>query len=251
MKAQLRWISVESKCFFRNFPSVFFTLVFPPLLLFVFGEIYGNEPLPLFNGMGTMDASVPAYICMVICVTGIMSLPLSLTGYREKKILKRFKATPTSPIQIIAAQIIVNFFMSVIGSLLLVFLAELRYNISFSGNLFHVILAYVLSVLSIFSIGFFIASFIKNSKAATAIANVIYFPMLFLSGATIPIETMSETIKSISNYIPLTHAVVIMKATWHGASLLNYKKELIILSAISVVCIFLSSVCFKWDTDNA
>lgn len=251
MRSQLQWIIIEFKCFFRNFISVFFTLIFPPLFLILFGEIYGNDPTPLFDGVGTVDASVPAYICMVVCVTGIMSLPLSLTSYREKKILKRFKATPTTPMQIIVAQIMVNLLMTVIGAILLVLIAKWRYDISFYGDILQVGIAFLLSVSCIFSIGFVIASVINNSKAATALANVIYFPMLFLSGATIPIETMPDSIKDISKFIPLSHAVEVMKATWNGKSLLDYSTEVIVLSVISVVCIIISVVFFRWDSDNA
>lgn len=251
MKSQFQWIIIEFKCFFRNFISVFFTLIFPPLFLILFGEIYGNDPAPMFDGIGTVDASVPAYICMVICVTGIMSLPLSLTSYREKKILKRFKATPTTPIQIIIAQILVNLLMTVIGAALLVLIAEWRYDINFDGQILEVGLAFLLSVLCIFSIGFVIASVINNSKAATALANVVYFPMLFLSGATIPLETMPDSIKDIAEFIPLTHAVKLMKAAWTGKSLLDYDTSIIILAAITVVCIVVSGVFFNWDSDRA
>lgn len=251
MKSQMQWIIVEFKCFFRNFISVFFTLIFPPLFLVLFGEIYGNDPTPMFDGLGTVDASVPAYICMVVCVTGIMSLPLSLTSYREKKILKRFKATPTTPVQIIVAQILVNLLMTVIGSILLVLIAEWRYDINFDGNILHVGIAFLLSVLCVFSIGFVIASVINNSKAATALANVVYFPMLFLSGATMPLETMPDSIKDIAEYIPLTHAVKLMKAAWAGKSLTDYDTSIIVLAAITVVCIIVSVVFFSWDSDKA
>ena len=135
MKSQLQWINIEFKCFFRNFITIFFTLIFPPLFLILFGEIYGNNPTPMFDGLGTVDASLPAYICMIFCVTGIMSLPLSLTSYREKKILKRFKATPTTPAQIIVAQIVVNLLMTVIGAILLVIIARLRYSAALPANL--------------------------------------------------------------------------------------------------------------------
>lgn len=251
MKSQMQWIIVEFKCFFRNFITVFFTLIFPPLFLVLFGEIYGNDPTPMFDGLGTVDASVPAYICMVVCVTGIMSLPLSLTSYREKKILKRFKATPTTPIQVIVAQILVNLLMTIIGSILLVLIAEWRYDISFDGNILYIGIAFLLSVLCVFSIGFVIASIINNSKAATALANVVYFPMLFLSGATMPLETMPDSIKDIAEFIPLTHAVKLMKATWAGKPLLDYNTEMIILGVISIVCIIISIAFFRWDSDNA
>lgn len=233
----------------RNFVALFFTIIFPPLLLLVFGEIYGNDPLPMFDGRGTMDVSVPAYICMIICVTGIMSLPLALAEYREKKILKRFEATPISPVQIIIAQIFVNLLMTVIGSLLLVILGKVLYDVSFEGDVLQVGLAFLLSIVNTFSIGFFVASFISNSKAATAVANVLYFPMLFLSGATIPVETMPDTIKKISRFIPLSYAVEIMKGTWHGDSLKAYGKEILILSVIAVICMVLSAICFRWESD--
>ena len=249
MKSQIQWFAIEFKCFFRNFTAVFFTFIFPVLLLVLFGEIYGNDPTPLFDGLGTVDASVPAYICMVICVTGIMSLPLSLTSYREKKILKRFKATPTTPIQIIVAQILVNLLMTVIGSVLLVLVAEWRYDISFDGNILYVGIAFLLSILCVFSIGFVIASVINNSKSATALSNVVYFPMLFLSGATMPLETLPDSIKEISEFIPLTHAVKLMKAAWTGKSLLDYSIEIIVLGSIAIVCIIVSLVFFKWDSD--
>ncbi|MBO4471191.1 MAG: ABC transporter permease [Clostridia bacterium] len=250
MKSQLQWVSVEFKCFFRNFISVFFTLIFPPFFLLLFGEIYGNDPTPMFDGVGSVDASLPGYIGMVICVTGIMSLPLSLTGYREKKILKRFKATPTTPMQIIVAQIVVNILMTVIGSILLVLIAKWRYNVHFDGNVFQFALAFLLTVLCIFSMGFVIASLMDNSKAATALANVIYFPMLFLSGATIPLETMPDGIRNIANFIPLTHGVRVMKGIWNGKPLSGYLTEILILTAISAVCIGISVAFFRWDSDH-
>lgn len=250
MKSQLQWINIEFKCFFRNFITIFFTLIFPPLFLILFGEIYGNNPTPMFDGLGTVDASLPAYICMILCVTGIMSLPLSLTSYREKKILKRFKATPTTPAQIIVAQIVVNLLMTVIGAILLVIIARLRYSAALPANLLNVAIAFLLGVLCIFSMGFVIASVIDNSKAATAIANVVYFPMLFLSGATIPIETMPDTVQSIAKFIPLTHAVEMMKGAWAGKSLLNFGTQILVLLAIIVVCITVSILSFRWDSDN-
>ena len=41
-----------------------------------------------------MDVSVPAYSAMIIGVTGLMAFPLTLAGYKESRIYKRFDATP-------------------------------------------------------------------------------------------------------------------------------------------------------------
>ena len=71
-------------------------------MLLIFGGIYGNEPQALTGGLGTVDLMIPAYICMIVAVTGLMSLPLTIASYREQKILKRFMATPTQPLQILS-----------------------------------------------------------------------------------------------------------------------------------------------------
>ena len=86
--------NIEFRLFVRDFFCFFFALVFPVLMLLLFGGIFGNAPIYEGADMGMMDATVPAYAVMVIGVTGLMSLPLTLSGYKEKKIYKRFDATP-------------------------------------------------------------------------------------------------------------------------------------------------------------
>lgn len=62
----------EMKLQMRNFLAIFFALVFPPVMLLIFGGIYGNEPQALTGGLGTVDLMIPAYICMIVAVTGLM-----------------------------------------------------------------------------------------------------------------------------------------------------------------------------------
>ncbi len=66
---------------------------------------------------------------------------------------------------------------------------------------------FLLAIISIFSLGFLIASVSPNMRSANAIANLVYFPMLFLTGATIPMELMPDTMVKISKAIPLTYVV--------------------------------------------
>lgn len=247
MEAFGEMIKTEFKCFTRNFINMFFVLAFPGLFLILFGEIYGNDPNPLFNGQGTIDASVPAYIGMIIAVTGIMSLPLALASYREKKILKRFKATPISPFHILVSQIIVNLIMTIIGGGLLILIGKVGYDLTFSGKVLPLILVILLSIICIFSIGFLIASVVNGTKAANAVANLVYFPMLFLTGATLPLETMPDKIKKVSELLPLTHCIKMMKGLWQGSSITDFGSEIMIVAGVTIVCSLLSIKFFRWD----
>ncbi|MGX6977794.1 ABC transporter permease [Vagococcus elongatus] len=240
-------IVTQFKVFYRNFINVFFVFVFPVFFIILFGEIYGNDPSSFFNGKGTLDVSTPAYIAMIISVTGIMSFPLTIANYREQKILKRLKATPMNPVNLLVSEILVNVVMTILGVILLFFVASMRYGVEFSGNLKQFILAFLLSIFSTFSIGGVIASISSNVKMANAIANLVYFPMLFLSGATIPIEIMPESIQEFSKFIPLTHAVNLLKKTWLGEGIAWGSSNVIVLIVILIICTAISAFYFKWD----
>ena len=50
MSAYIRLTVTEIKLFLREWQTVFWTLLFPPLMLLLFGEIYGNEPREMLEG---------------------------------------------------------------------------------------------------------------------------------------------------------------------------------------------------------
>lgn len=247
MNSLLEFTYVELKLFLRTFVSVFFALVFPAMLLLIFGGIYGNKPEAIFHGYGTVDVSFPAYTALIIAVTGLMSLPLAVSNYREKKILKRLKATPINPLLILVSQVIVNFFMTVIGMGILYGVGRVVFHLHFLGNFGDMAAAFVLSTFSIYSIGFLIASIAPNQKFATALANIVYFPMLFLTGATFPLQLMPSIMVKISKALPLTYVVNLLKNIWLGQSFAHSETDVIVLGGILIVAAAVSLKTFRWE----
>jgi ABC-2 type transport system permease protein len=134
MKMLMKMTWMEIKLFLREPVGAFFTLVFPLMMLFLFGSIYGNEPSVYFGGRGTIDISLPAYTAMIIATTGLMSITIHITAYRENGVLRRLRATPVSPFIILAAQVIVFFTMTLLGMVLLIIAGKLVYHVRFEGN---------------------------------------------------------------------------------------------------------------------
>jgi len=246
VKSLFELTKVEFKLTLRNFPVAFFSLVFPVLMVLMFGGIYGNKPDPFFGGHGTVDIMVPSLVGAIIAVTGLMNLPLTIAGYRERKILKRFMATPISPYYVIVSQVTVNFATTLIGLLLLAIVGKLVFDLHYLAQGPAFILAFLLSIFSIFSFGFLIASVAPNAHAATAIANLVYFPMLFLTGATIPLEVMPKIMVKISKILPLTYAVDLLKNTWLGNKV-SYLQDVLVLAVILIVSLVISLFTFKWE----
>ena len=154
MKTLISLIKIDFKLILREFVVVFFSLAFSVLMILMFGGIYGNEPSPFFGGFGSVDVLVPSYLGVILSVNGIMSLPLTLVEYRDKKILKRFMATPMKSNNIIISQLIVNFVLTIIGFLLLLIIGKFVFDLKFYGNIFIFILAFIISTLSIFQLDF-------------------------------------------------------------------------------------------------
>jgi len=242
---KLTWI--EMKLFLREPMATFFTLVFPMMLLFLFGSIYGNKPTSFFGGYGSVDVSVPAYIGIIIATSGLFSLSITMASYREQGILRRLQATPLSPHTILISQVIVLFMMTTLGLILLVIAGKVVFALRFGGNVFNVIIAFILSSLSFFSLGFVIASVMPTARTAQIVAMTLFYPMIFLSGATIPREALPQTIKQYSQILPLTHVVTLMRGFWIGDSWSKHFTEVGILSALLVIGVIISAKTFRWE----
>ena len=245
MRRAMTIFQLETKLYLRDFFSFFFTFAFPALLLILYGSIYGNEPSEFFGGKGTIDVSIPAYCAMIIGVTGLMAFPLTLSYYKENRIYKRFDATPVGKGFIIWIQIAVNILMTVLGFFVLLLVGKLIYDVTFEGNIFAISFTIMLSIATIFSIGFFFTAIARDSKMTNLLCYVSYFAMLFLSGATMPKEMFSDTLLTISGFLPLTYVVDLLQGTFTGESLVDYTMEIILLVGILLGCSLAGAVLYR------
>jgi ABC-2 type transport system permease protein len=247
VKALLKLIWVEFKLYMRQPQAAFFALVFPLLLLFMFGSIYGNKPTPFFGGHGMVDVSTPAYIAIIMGSTGLMSISIIVSTYRERGVLRRFRAAPVHPTAIIGSQVAVNFVMTLAGALVLVAGSVLAYHMRFTGSVWAVFAGFTLSTLSFFAIGFVVASVSRTSRIAQILAMLLYFPNIFLSGATVPKEIFPPAMRLVSKAVPMTYVVNLLQGLWFGSPWGKHITEVVVLAALLVVGVVLSAKTFRWE----
>lgn len=238
---------MEAKLFLRDPASAFFTLVFPLIYLFIYGMISGNQPSPMYGGRGTIDAAIPSLTAVIIAMTGLMSTTITLATYREKGILRRLQTTPVHPLVVLGAQVIVVFTMSCLGMLLLVAVGKLVYDVRFEGNVFNVLGGFVLGSLSFFGIGFVLAGSMRTVRSAWAVAMVLLYPMLLLSGAFFSVELMPEIVQKISAFIPMTYVVNLLNGLWIGEPWSSHLLDIGVLAAMLVVGVLISVRLFRWE----
>jgi ABC-2 type transport system permease protein len=235
------------KLYLREPIATFFTLAFPPLLVLLFGAMYGNDPSPLYGGYGTMDITMPAYTALILGTIGLLGVPITTSGYREQGVLRRFRATPMRPLTYIVADLLTNLVMTLLGMVILIVVGWALYKVRFEGQVLSVFVAVVFSGLTMFSIGYLIASLAPGARTAQVIGMVIFYPMMFLSGASIPLEVMPEGIRRIADFLPLTYVVTLLRGLWFGEGWGEHLTEVIVLGGILVVSAGLAARFFRWE----
>ncbi|WP_234121822.1 ABC transporter permease [Clostridium hydrogenum] len=247
MRAFKTMLKVEAKLAIRSVDSIFFGIIFPMVVVLLIGMIYGNKLAFKGSRYTMLQASFAGVIVIGICATGLMGLPIVLSDYRNKKILKWFSVTPISPMKIIFVQMIICFIIAVISALGVFLVSSLAFGYKMRGSELRFVLAFCLVTISIYSIGGLIASLSPNIKIANLVCNVFYFPMLILSGATIPYEILPSSVKLVSNALPLTQGIKLLKATSLGQPLNNVTFSILFMIIISILCIIISIKTFRWE----
>ena len=240
-------LQANFKLFLREPIGTFFTLAFPPLLIVLFGAMYGNEPEAMFGGYGSMDISMPGYTSLILGTVGFLSVPIALSGYRELGVLRRYRASALRPLTYIIADVLANLSMTLLGMIILVFVGWLLYRVRFEGNVLELTAAVILSGLSMFSAGYLITSVARGARTAQIIGMVIFYPMMFLSGAGMPLELLPDSIKRISDFLPLTYVVKLLRALWFGERWVDHLFETGALIGVLLVCTAIAARLFRWE----
>jgi ABC-2 type transport system permease protein len=248
MQSLLKMTWMEAKLFLREPVGAFFTLAFPLIMLFIFGTVYSNIPAgPGSGGPEAIGSLIPAFIAMVIGITGLMAVTITMATYRENGILRRLRTTPVSPLVVMTAQVAVVFTMTALGTLLLVTAGKLVYHVQFEGNAFSLLAGFILSSLSFFGIGFILAGILPTARTAQIIAMVLLYPMLIFSGAAWPRELMPAAIQKVAAFVPLSYVVNLLRGLWIGQSWGEHLLDAGVLAGMLLLGTVISVKTFRWE----
>ena len=238
---------VQAKLYLREPVATFFTIVFAPMLLVLFGLIYGNEPKAIFGGRGSMDVSVPAYIGLVIVIVGLIGIPVQTATNRELGILRRYRVTPLRPLTYLIADVVAYYLMALTGTVILIVVGTLAFGVHLHGNILAVLAGFTLCALSFFALGYLLASLAPSARVAQTVGMVLAYPMLFLSGASLPLELLPSGLRRVANLIPLTYVVKLMRGLWFGEPWTSLRLDIAVLSVLLVAAAAISTRVFRWQ----
>ncbi len=237
----------ELKLNIRNMNMVIFAVILPMIVLIILGFLYGTSPATEGADFTFLEQSIGALCTISICAGGLMGLPLVVSEYRERKILKRFKVTPISPVMLLTVEFLIYVIYCAVSLVTLIPMAMLFWKVEVHGSLLAFIGSWFLTMVSTLSIGMMVGGIAKNAKTASVIACILYFPMLIFSGATLPFEVMPKGMQTVVQFFPMAQGIQLMKATFLGTPLSNMWLPVLVMLAVTIICAGVAIKGFKWE----
>jgi ABC-2 type transport system permease protein len=129
--------------------------------------------------------------------------------------------------------------MAALGGAVLLAAASLVYDVHAPSSVAGVALGFAVGALSFVALGVLLGSLAPTARAAQAIGLVLFFPMWLLSGAGPPRGVMTQTMRELSDILPLTRVVTAIQQPWRGTG--SNLPELALLTALFTAAVALTA----------
>ena len=198
-------------------------------------------------GLRDIDYLVPGILAMSVLYLGLFG-SLTLVERREKKVLKRFGATPLPRSTMVFSQVIYRMILALVQTFIIIIIARLVFDVQMVGNWFILIGLVLLGTLAFIAIGYFAVSRAQTVEGAMPIIQIAQFPMLFLSGIFFPIDFMPDFMQPVIAVIPLTYLGDAFRQVMVEATpLYPLWLDVTVIGVWFVVCMLLAIRLFRWE----
>ncbi|MDX2679199.1 ABC transporter permease [Streptomyces sp. NY05-11A] len=239
-------LRTEVRLFRREPGAIFWILLFPTLLLVILGSIpsFRDHQADL-GGLRTIDVYVPVAVLLGMIVGGLQAMPQTLTGYRERGILRRMATTPVRPSALLSAQMVVYGGAALVSALLALAVGRLGFGVRLPQQPLGYVLALLLAVLAALALGSVVAALSRTTKIAGAIGSAVFFPSMFCAGVWAPVQSMPHLLARIVGYTPFGAAAQALNQAaaghWPGWSHLG------VLAVWVLLLTGAASRWFRWE----
>ena len=244
MKRFWRMYSVEQKIFFRSPDVILFCLAMPLVVFILITMIVGKKDAA-DSGLTYLQSAYVALSTVGICCSAFMSIPITIVECRSQGVLRRMYCCPCSPARLLACDTLCSGVIAALSTLILT-LAAVVFGYRMQGNVLVYIVLWLLTMISMFSIGLMVASLCRTTKSMNVVTSLLYFPMLLFSGATIPLEFFPAWFQAVAKWMPLGVGIDLLKSVSMGCYD-SITVPMITLIAIAVLCGTVAVKTFRWE----
>jgi len=200
------------------------------------------------QGLTRLDYTIAGLVGFSILGLGVFGPTNYFPQMKKQGVLRRLHITPLRPWEFFTSSALSNSVIGLFSIGIMFIVAITLFNFHMAGNYLALAVVIVLSILCIFGIGLAIGGWAKNENQAAPLANIVTFPMMFLSGTFFPRFLMPEWLQHITFFLPLTPVIdAIRLVATEGKSLLQIGTQLGMIAIWTVIIYAIAFRVFRWE----
>ena len=243
MKTILTLAAMRIRITLRNKAFLFFSLVMPMAFFFLYCGVLAKGEIPKVRYL------LGPVIAMSVMGT-FWGLSAQIVTWREQGILRRFRLAPIPASSMIGSSVLANMLLILPTVILELGLARFIYHLKDFGNLGAIIFMSLIGIGAFASLGLIVASVTNTMQETQIINQLLWFALIFLSGATVPLPVLPHTAQRVALFLPATYLVnALQEAMVHHASLLSLRANIGSLLAWAALAFTISSLLFRWEPE--
>jgi len=189
---------------------------------------------------------VPGIIAMSVMTSSLSGAVNVNAELRQKGVIRKLSTTPITRTDWILSNILYQFILAVISTIAILLVSYAVFNVRLHINAWLLVFI-VLEVFAFAGIGMILTRVAKEAESAVAAANVIMFPMMFLSGSFFPLEMMPGFLQTFARILPLYYVNEGLRASMvlvDNTTALRYSA---VIGVFATVVFILGILTTKWE----
>lgn len=245
MKAYLALIGIDLRLALRQRSVIFFNFLFPLMFFIIFAQFAHTA------SRGEMTQILTMVIIIGVLGNGLFGAGIRAVQEREANILRRYKVTPITSTPLLAAATITGWVLFMPFVMLLFALAHFGYGMEWPASMWSIVIFLSLALLAFRAIGMIIAAVANSIQESQILVQLVYLPMLLLSGATFPIALFPAWLLVVVQFLPATYLV-------SGLEGMMLRNESIVQNGLAsfaliltiVLGLLIASKLFRWEKEE-
>jgi len=190
---------------------------------------------------------LPGLLGLNLVSMGLFSVGMVNVSYREKGKFRRLAVTPLPKWIFLLGQVLHRLTVTVVQAAILLLVGQLVFGIQNQGSFLHLLLIMTLGTGCFMAFGFALSGFADTSEGYAAISNLVFFPLMMLSGVYFTLDTAPAWLQHTVALMPLAPFLRALRTVFNdGGSLAGHGAGLALVAAWGLAAFALALRRFRW-----
>ncbi|MGA8152018.1 MAG: amidohydrolase family protein [Terriglobales bacterium] len=245
MRSYKALIVLDLKLALRQRSVIFFNYLFPLIFFFIFAQAMHAE-----RG-SAMTIVISMVLIIGILGNGFFGAGIRAVQEREANILRRYKVCPITPTPLLVASVVTGWILYMPNVVLILSLAHFLYGMPWPQSMGSILLFVSVAVAGFRAIGMILAAVTNTMQESQLLVQLVYLPMLFLSGATFPLSMFPPWLLNLTQFVPATYLVTgVQGMLLRNEGIRTNIQPAVALIITAVMGLFIAYKLFRWEKEE-